>query len=68
MEPSAKCTNSKYLQTLLEMCFLQFEDVVAAHSVLLSHLQKTKMTYKGKNITQYYYHSLSLSLSLSLSR
>ncbi|XP_003386577.1 PREDICTED: exocyst complex component 4-like [Amphimedon queenslandica] len=47
MAPSSKCTNPKYLETLLEMCFQQFDDVVAAHSLLLKCLTKIKATYKG---------------------
>lgn len=47
LEPSAKCTNSKYLQSLLEMCFRQFDDVVLSHSLLLKYLKKAKQTYKG---------------------
>ena len=49
MTPSSKCTNAKYLETLLEMCFQQFDDVVAAHSLLLKCLTKIKATYKGNN-------------------
>ena len=59
MTPSSKCTNAKYLETLLEMCFQQFDDVVAAHSLLLKCLTKIKATYKGNNystrITDHHY-------------
>ena len=54
MAPSSKCTNPKYLETLLEMCFQQFDDVVAAHSLLLKCLTKIKATYKGMHMHLYY--------------
>ena len=47
LKPSATCDNPKYLRILLEMCFVQFQDVVAAHRILLDHLKKAKQTYKG---------------------
>ena len=47
LRPSPTCENPRFLHSLLEMCFRQFEDVVSAHSILLEHLNATKKTYKG---------------------
>ena len=38
----------KQLTKMLQICFDRFRGVVAAHTILLKHFEKTKKTYKGK--------------------
>ena len=47
----------KLLTKLLQICFERFKNVVQAHGVVLSHLQRAKKVYKRSESTHTHTHT-----------
>jgi len=56
----------RLLTKMLQICFARFQNVVHAHEILLTHLQRVKRMYKGGSVCQSVSPSVSCLVCLSV--